>query len=716
MSIQFRLTREDCVESGGVDHCVESHGSEGVVLRRLDESGICLSFTHEEFRSFLRQPDTRLKRGHFSSESALRRLRCDLTYLNTLPEHTRHAVLWRTACVRFALEAEARGEIKRTEDSVGGWLPELERLLSAHERAQRLRKRAKRAGQSLNGLDIPSARWLLQWIRLYERYGRSPLVFVRKPRASSTFHRKFIAQSEALLSECVLAYLDRNRPSRDQIAEDALTRFKTVNEERDLKGLPPFSIPSKSTIHRRIRLLDPFETMVQRHGIDAARAKFGFYEDGLRADYPLQRIEMDEWQIDLMTLFCDAGLFDTLPHAERAKMIGRRWIYVAMDCATRCVVSLLIVEKPNSSDAIRALELITIDKSPIAQAADCLTPWDQHGGIGILVTDNGSAFAAESFRLAVVDLGATYEAPPAGVPKLRARIERVFRTFSTKLAPMLTGRTFSNSVERGDYPSEARAALTDDDLVKAFTLFIVDIYHNTPHGGLKGETPANAGKRLMAEQGVTPPPDANNRRAVFGAAHEATLDRHGVTIMGINYTCPKLQEALLRGSKGKLPVRVDAEDLTHVSVCLGNTWHSAQAVQRSVWGLSLCEWQSILQSLRERFAAEAQISAKIVDEARRKIRTIDQDARQRRRLRSTRQTAQMIARIESQLWLGLSWGPEDCAATGDLERPTNRKPPGPDDLLSDCIASPPPPPPLPNMGGAEAEADSNDDDWGPDDE
>ena len=151
--------------------------------------------------------------------------------------------------------------------------------------------------------------------------------------------------------------------------------------------------------------------------------------------------------------------------------------------------------------------------------------------------------------MAVADLGATYEAPPAGVPKLRSRIERLFRTFGQQLAPMLIGRTFGNPVERGDYPSEQWASLTDDELAQIFTLFIVDIYHNTPHAGLKGETPANAWKRLSAEQGVTPPPDANHRRAVFGIPIARKLDRHGVRVFGINYTCPKLQEALLRGGR-----------------------------------------------------------------------------------------------------------------------------------------------------------------------
>lgn len=217
--------------------------------------------------------------------------------------------------------------------------------------------------------------------------------------------------------------------------------------------------------------------------------------------------------MDVATLFGDSCALDGLQPEQRVRFdVGRRWVYVVMDCATRCILGFRIVATPNAEDAVRALQLAAVDKTPIAEAAGCRSPWSQAGGIGILVTDQGSAFAFEAFRTAVIDLESTYEAPPAGVPKLRARIERLFRTFGQQLAPMLIGRTFSNSVERGDYPSEDWAALTDDELAEIFTLFIVDIYHNTPHSGLKGETPANAWKRLSNEQNVTPPPNANARR------------------------------------------------------------------------------------------------------------------------------------------------------------------------------------------------------------
>lgn len=699
MTRHFRVTEIDCLEIASTQHRLLSSDCTGSIWSRLDDPSICLSFTGDEFAQLLSRPDVRLKRGALSDQSAFRRLRCDYDYLQTVAPEKRAKALWQTACANSFLEAEARAETTRSERAVQRILPLLEERVNNFEESGQDVGRGKRAGHVFVRRCFPSARWLLQWVRTYEAGGRSPLVFLRKRRPNLSA-RKLIREAESVLAECVAGYLDRNEPTQERIVQDTHDRFTEVNTGRIEAGKPPLPVPSARTIRRRIKALDPFEVVAQRKGIDAARRKFGFYEDGIRADYPLQRVEMDEWQIDLCSLLDESGALDGLSPEDRAKFeVGRRWLYVALDCATRCVLGFRIVATPNADDAIRTLSLITLDKTPIAEAGGCESRWDQYGGIGVLVTDQGSAFAAEKFRMTVADLGATYEAPSAGVPKLRARIERIFRTFGQQLAPMLIGRTFGNPVERGDYPSEQWAALTDDELAQILTLFIVDIYHNTPHAGLKGETPANAWKRLAVEQGVTPPPDANHHRAVFGTPLSRKLDRHGVRVFGINYTCSQMQDALLRGASGDILVRVDPEDITHVSVCLGHEWFSAEAVSRSVWGLSLDDWLTIIRELRMRFRDEAVLSADVIRAARKKIRTIDARARQLRRVQPPHLTAEQLDREERQLCLGLRVGPDGSAATGDLEQPKGRKRPDPDDLLGDVISADKPTP-RPASGGA----------------
>lgn len=206
-----------------------------------------------------------------------------------------------------------------------------------------------------------------------------------------------------------------------------------------------------------------------------------------------------------------------------------------------------------------------------------------------------------------------------------------------------------------------------------------------------------------------------HHRAVFGLQLDRKLDRHGVRVLGINYTCPQMQEALLRGASGALPVRLDPEDLTHVSVCIGHEWFSAEAVPQSVWGLSLGEWLDIVRDLRMRFREEAVLSEAIIREARKKIQAIDLRARQLRRVQPPQLTAEGLEQAERQLFMGLRIGPDNSAATGDLERRESRNRPDPDDLLGETIPPDGPRPrPMPDGGLPDSDGSglgSNEDEW-----
>lgn len=224
--------------------------------------------------------------------------------------------------------------------------------------------------------------------------------------------------------------------------------------------------------------------------------------------------------------------------------------------------------------------------------------------------------------------------------------------------PELTGRSFANPKERGDYPGEERAALTDDDLIMLFTQFIVDIYHNVPHSGLNDETPANAWARLAKEQGVSAPPDATTRCSIFGVALQRKVDRHGVLANGIHYLSEELEDAYLDGVRGKIEIRVDPHDVTFVTVCLDGEWFAAKAVSEEVWGLSLYEWLELVRQLRIKHKNEAQITEDVVRRARKAIRRINAHAMALRRLAPITVTAEDLERAEREVFMSLTIKPK----------------------------------------------------------
>jgi putative transposase len=175
------------------------------------------------------------------------------------------------------------------------------------------------------------------------------------------------------------------------------------------------------------------------------------------------------------------------------------------------------------------------DKTDISKQLGCKTPWNQFGHIHHVAVDNGPAFVNTTFKAALSDLSIEYSVLPAGVPKLRARVERVFRTLAKMLMPYLTGRTFGNPVERGDYPSEKYAVHTAESIIELLVRFIVDAYHVKSHRGLEYASPNAAWAKLCDEFGWSPALSNHKLRHILGIDLTRKSGRHGVLVCGVNF-------------------------------------------------------------------------------------------------------------------------------------------------------------------------------------
>ena len=75
-------------------------------------------------------------------------------------------------------------------------------------------------------------------------------------------------------------------------------------------------------------------------------------------------------------------------------------------------------------------------------------------------------------------------------------------------------------------------AATEHDLCEALVRWVVDIYHNQPHEGLDGETPARCWRRLVAIHGVSPEPALRSRRLAFGTRMQRVAGKAGIVVCG----------------------------------------------------------------------------------------------------------------------------------------------------------------------------------------
>ncbi len=655
MNFFFRVNYYDRLSVEGLSYrAVEITASE-LSFESTDGRRSSLILTPEQFQDLLKLPNTEFTRGYYLPERQRVRENIDVDAISDLPGERGSLTLWRLINVQSFLQLECAGRTNRTDKAIARIMPDLAARVAEHEQASQFMCKKPRAGQSVKLRKPPSPRTLRGWIKRYERSGGDPLSLIPRYSRCGNTEDRFCLEGRRIMGEAFEAYLSQQRKSKKIIYDLCRDLFRRENRQRQDAGLNPLRIPAKRTVERALSKLDPYFTRAHRHGVDQANKDFGLWENGLDVSFPMERIEIDEWKVDLIGLLVERGALDGLTAEELSKIErGRRWLYVAIDCATRCVLGMRLAATPNTADAIATIADATRDKTDFAIAAGCKSDWPFFGGLVSVVSDQGSAFIDDQFHMAITDAGGGFETPAAGTPQLRGRIERIFRTFGTALMPFLAGRTFSNPKERGDYPSQGIAAISDDALMQMLIVYVVDVYHNLPHEGLKGETPRNCWSRLSKQMGLIPAPSEQTRKRAFGLKHRRTVTGKGVTIYNIDYTCAALRHFHLHSHETEVEAKIDPRDLGWIMVRIGNAWHAASALQKCFDGVCLEDWRSASRELSLKHRHEASIMEDTVAHALRHIQRLNAAEQDRFGKYLRRLTPQALARAEEDNFLGLT--------------------------------------------------------------
>ncbi|EET48316.1 Mu transposase C-terminal domain-containing protein [Thalassobium sp. R2A62] len=602
---RLAISKFDRVTIEGVGYRFHQETEVGFVFLRDDETQLAHQFSHEDMQRLTNAHRVRVERGYFDPEFAAKRQLHASTAYGGLSAGVKTRLSKREAYTQAAYEMRNEGLMSFTDVSIKA---NVDRLMG---RAMGLVDNLNPSGNAKlpkteDFSKPPAARTLRRWLAAVNEFGRSGLV----DRIDSRGNRASNLGPEAsgLMMKEVRKYLSLERPSIEQVHEEVVLGFEKRNEERKVKSLHPLTVPSRETVRRAIRALDPYQVELARNGEAAARKKFRPVMTGISVTRPLERVEIDEWTVDVITFMQSTGMYALMSDEDKKslglyvedeqdlddrklrKKFGRWTLTAAICCATRCIVGMVLSRNPGSEAAVQLLEMITTNKGAWSDAVGALTSWDMHGTPELIVFDGGPAFKSQRFRMAVNDLGVIWEMAMNGVPENRGTIERVFRTFATDFAPRLSGHTFNSIVEKGDADPEARAALTLDDFTFALIRWVTDIYHNTPHGGLNGETPVKAWRRLSQEYGVPSSPDMEMMRLCFGQEREYVLEKTGITILGVRYQSEALHQHMLRKKPHKVDVRWHPKDIGAISVRIGKAWFEIPALDSTLDGVAAQTW------------------------------------------------------------------------------------------------------------------------------
>ncbi|MCJ8141048.1 Mu transposase C-terminal domain-containing protein [Falsirhodobacter halotolerans] len=634
---------------------------EGWLLELDDGSGRCSSFTHQKLSRLGSMRRIRVEHNFYAPESSRQRLLTGGILISELSAKPAARLTKKHAYIEAFFEMERQNLINRTDAAIDANKFELRgRAMDYATQFQG----GEGTQQSLDFSKCPSPRTLRRWLAEHRKAGVSGLVDAMNRRGNR--NRLMGPEQNALMMREVKRYASEDRPNIRTIHENVSIAFEARNQARVADGLHPFPVPSYETVRRAIHMLDPFEVEVAREGIEAARKKFMPVGEGLRPTRPLERVEIDENTIDIISLTESWGLRELLTDEEQ-KILGldrgkARWFVTVAICATtRCIVGMAFSRSAKEKASLQVLQMILRDKGKWADAAGSLGSWDMHGTPILIVTDNGPAFKSELFRTACADLGITTLRAPAGLPQMRARNERFFHSLNTGLLPRLPGRTFSSVREKGDADPEARAALTFDDLAFCLVRWIVDIYHNAPHAGLGGETPLNCWRRLTAEWGVQPPPDMGLHRVIFGERLPRKLSREGVSVMGLRYHSEALAQLMTKREERDVEVRWHPDDIGRVTVYAGEHKFEVGTVLSGFDGMSARQWVAATRRLKAANAGRKTYDQEMIHAAITAIEARSTAAAQMAGLLVDEWTPERIRGFEASLYIGFNVGGKKSA-------------------------------------------------------
>lgn len=648
----YRFSRYDKIVIGGIVYRSHDWDTNGHRFRRDADPDTTEIFSHEEICTRFQSGTITLDRNFFLATEAAARSHAGKVLLSDLPEHEQRTIFLRKEyCDRFLRAAARDRRVTRSDASLERVLPQ---ITDDIYRVEIDRQKRGRCGTEITLHEEARPSQFRRWLRRYEAAGFNPLALRDRYRRSGNRKPKVDGDSMLFARAYALKYMASGKPSRAMVFREYETAIDPENVIRQLEGKSPLDKVSQRTFEKLINRLDPFRVSVARDGLEAAKAQFAIVNDGLDVTRPLERVEMDEWNVSLQTLLVEAGAWARLTPEQRALVArtDRAYLTAIIDCAAKCILALrLHLAAPSATSAISALEMMTMDKTYLSSVAGAISPWDMYGSPETVAMDAGPAFIAVATRAVVLDLGAEALFPPAGLASMRANIERLFGNFQQHFIRYFPGQTFENVIAKGNYDSEGNACVMVDTLNETLVRYVIDAYHNSPHDGLVGETPRNAWLRLTKKFPILPPPDAAKRRHIFGLMCERRIGSRGIRLLGLHYQSPELQ--ILRRAVGQtlVMIKVDRFDLGQISVRVNDTWLSVEYRHQGIdmKGVSYWEWMAAVQSLRRHNADMSALSVSVVQTALASVRDTAEMARQRAELGSPILTAEDFEKADYQL-------------------------------------------------------------------
>ncbi|WP_139226286.1 DDE-type integrase/transposase/recombinase [Sulfitobacter dubius] len=461
-------------------------------------------------------------------------------------------------------------------------------------RAQRKRREIEKSVEFHQGFKCGQTMW--KWYWQWRDNGDDGLF--DNYRNCGKYNR-YDDATDAFIVSILSALWDQERPTVKSFVESVQAALGAENERRERLPVPAIKMKmvGYDYILRLIKENAPLDHKIRKNGWDKTYKDLHTLGPGIETSRALQRVEIDEYTVDLFVLMKSTDLFEHLPQSIKniLQLDGaarRVTLSAALDVHTRCFLALQIVPEGIESPLRHTVEMIYTDKNPIADAAGAKFGWPMAGAPETIVLDRGPAYVTDDAYDVLASLGITNLGAPAGKPWLKPFIERVFRTIHRDLLLRFSGRAFSNVIERGENDSAARSTLTLEAFLVWLVRWTVDAYHPKFHKGL-GMSPKEAWEKATKE--CEPRSlSSDEMREAFGNQGRRKLSRSGLRVCHIDYQSDACMEKFLDsgaeyfdylrwdGDIGTISVRCDDGPWTTVPAA-DEQWIGKNDIDLRVW-------------------------------------------------------------------------------------------------------------------------------------
>jgi putative transposase len=671
--VRLRFGRHDRMVIDGVEYTVVDHDRHSVTIANADNADATQTLSREQIDVVRHSPGFRLDRNFYRPEVARARIHAGVDHLSDLPQEEQAEVLWKLAyCLAYIrMKEEAKLDKRKigSDEKLAEAIEKMAETINATEAATVDQKRRKRSGRTATVRVPPGPQCLRDWTTELIASNMNPLALRTKHRKCGNRKPRFTAEEYAILYQYALRVATPEKPDVTVLWRQMSAEIAQKNKERRAAALPDLKVPSYVCLLDEVAKIPAFDLMAGQIGVERAKNYFRAVNAGLGdVVRPLERVEIDEWTVDLHILLILTRVWETLTEKQKAKVPRVRFVLCLAICvATKCIVGMSLARKASSANAIRTLDMIVSDKQGYSDAVGAVSPWDVYGTPEMIVADAGTSFANHDVRARVVDMNIIFMTTVSAVPFLRGAVERVFRTTNQKFIAMFAGRTFSDVVEKGDYDSQGRANLSVDEFAEALVRYKIDHYHNHEHDGLGGETPRSAWLRLTEEFGVDPPPDDHLRRVVFGMELRPVLDASGLRVLGIDYQSAELNELFHEKKHIAVSVRVDLKNLGAISVKIGSSWLLIDGPPE-LYKVTAKDWIEVWDEFQRRNAAVNKLTKPLLDDAIAHLTAVGKIGRDRMNIATEPMSAGEIAGHQQRMNIGVSFVRDKVAAKARARR------------------------------------------------